>query len=96
VDFDGCQFLALGGFQGFVEWWQQGAAARDSNAGVLAFSDEGFKLVVVNVATAQGRFDGLPKAGDLFGWELNGAFQAVKDPAQNFLDRVPKAFPLGD
>jgi hypothetical protein len=63
---------------------------------MLAFANEGFKGLELNVAGAEGGLDCFSEGGDLFGRELDCAVKAVKDPSQDFFDCVPEAFPFGD
>ena len=40
--------------------------------------------------------DGVCNLGDLFGWQLHGSVEAIKDPSQNLLAGGPDSFSLSD
>jgi hypothetical protein len=96
VDLDFRLAIVLGCLEGSIQWAQEGGAARDAEAGMLAFAYEGLEGFEFNVVGPEGGFDGLPDGSNLLGWELHSSMQTVKHPAQDFLGGIPDTFPVED
>ena len=85
-----------GCMQRSIEWRQQSFAPRDAKTGVLAFSDEGFKLFDFQFVVAQELSDGFSQVCDLALRQLHGASNTIKNPSEDLFAGVPDALAFED
>ena len=79
-----------------IEGGQEGGAPGDGMTGMLTLPKEGLEGFAVHFAVAEELVAGIAEGLDFAGGEFNGALDAIKDPAQDFLAGGPDALPLED
>ena len=79
-------------WQELEQWAEKTFAVWNGQTGILQFSHKGLELSGGSPLFAEHFFGCRANFGQLVRWQLNGAVNAIKNPAQNFFAECPAPF----